>query len=257
VDRLPAIDAWTVLALLATGVAGGIVSYLVSLASLVTYPALLALGLPPVSANVTNTVALTFNSVGAGVGARSELTGQRPLLLRLAFIAAAGGATGAVLLLLLPDRSFELVAPVLIGAASLLILVQPRLQRIARLAPRGITPRTAATYFATAIYIGYFGAAGGLLAIVSLAMIIDRPLHEVNAAKAVLAGLANGAAAIGFTLFGPVHWTFVVPLAIGLFLGGLIGPPIARRMPAQVFRGLISVCGLGVAAVLAWRTYAA
>lgn len=251
------IDPATAVLLLGAGMLGGVVSVLVSLASLVTYPTLLAVGLPPVSANVTNTVSLLANSVGAMLGARPELAGQRPTLLRLAVVAAAGGATGAVLLLVLPSRLFELIVPVLIAFASTAILVQPWLQRRARLRPRGITPVTATAYFATAIYIGYFGAAGGVLALVSLGSIIDRPLVDVNAAKAALAGAANGAAAIGFVLFGPVRWAYVVPLAVGLFLGGLVGPAIARRLPPAVFRGLIAACGLAVAAVLAWRTYAA
>jgi uncharacterized protein len=244
------------LALFITGVVGGVVSILVSLASLVTYPALLALGLPPVSANVTNTVSLVFNAAGAALGARSELHGQRPTLARLAVVAVAGGATGAALLLVLPSRWFELVAPLLIAGASGLILVQPWLARHARFRPRGITPATAAAYFASCVYTGYFGAAGGIIAIVALSAIIDRPLVHVNAAKAILAGAANGAAAIGFVLFGPVHWAFVLPLASGLFLGGLIGPWLARRLPPVVFRGLIGACGLGVAGLLAWQTYA-
>jgi uncharacterized membrane protein YfcA len=252
---LTGLDPVTALALLGVGFVGGVVSVLVSLASLVTYPALLAAGLPPVSANVTNTVSLTANSLGAMFGARPELHGQRPTLARLALVAAAGGTTGAVLLLTLPARTFELVAPVLIGGASLLILVQPWLQAHARFRPRGITPATAAAYFGTATYIGYFGAAGGVLALVSLGAIIDRPLTHVNAAKAVLAGAANGAAAIGFALFGPVRWSMVVPLAAGLFVGGLVGPAIARRLPTQVFRLLIAVCGLGVAVLLGVRTY--
>lgn len=243
------------LALVAAGVVGGIVSVLVSLASLVTYPALLAVGLPPVAANVTNTVALTFNSVGVTLGARGELEGQRPTLLRLALVAAAGGATGAAMLLVLPSRWFELVVPVLVAGASALILVQPRLQRRAGFRPRGITAASAVAYFATAIYIGYFGAAGGIIALVTLGTIIDRPLTHVNAAKAVLSGIANGAAAIGFALFGPVRWVYVVPLAAGLFLGGLAGPWLARRLPPTAFRALIGACGLGVAALLAWRTY--
>jgi uncharacterized protein len=253
----PEIDAATAVALVGVGVVGGIVSVLVSMASLVTYPALLAAGLPPVSANVTNTVALLFNSAGATLGARPELVGQRPTLLRLAVVAAGGGATGALFLLVLPSQWFELLVPILIAGASLAILGQPWLQRHARFQPRGITRITAASYFATAIYIGYFGAAGGVLAIVTLGGIIDRPLRDVNAAKAVLSGVANGAAAIGFVLFGPVRWAYVVPLAIGLFLGGLVAPAIARRLPPTLFRGLIAGCGLAVAALLAWRTYAA
>ena len=245
----------TFVALVAAGVLGGVVSVLVSLASLVTYPALLAAGLPPLAANVTNTVALTFTSLGATLGGRPELVGQRPTLVRLGAVALLGGATGAVILLVLPARSFELVVPFLVAGAAILILVQPWLQRRERFQPRGITPVTAAAYFATATYIGYFGAAGGVIAIVTLASIIDRPLTHLNAAKAVLSGLANGAAAVGFVLFGPVHWAYVVPLAIGLFAGSYIGPALARRLPTAVFRGLIGVCGLGMAAVLAWRAY--
>lgn len=244
-------------ALFVAGIAGGIVSVLVSLASLVTYPALLAAGLSPVSANVTNTVALVFNAVGAGLGARPELAGQRPTVVRLAIVAGAGGATGALLLLAFPGRWFELVAPFLIAAASGSVLVQPWLQRRARLRPRGITAATATAFFATTVYVGYFGAAGGILSLLALASIIDRPLVEVNAAKAVLMGAANGVAAVAFVLFGPVAWTAVVPLAAGLFVGGMIGPWIARRLPSAVFRGLIAVSGLGVAAVLVWRTYLA
>jgi len=214
------------------------------------------MGLPPVAANVTNTVSLVFNAGGAAIGAKGELEGQRPTIARLAIVAAAGGATGALLLLVLPARWFELVAPVLIAGASALILVQPWLAGHARFAPKGITPATATAYYLSAIYTGYFGAAGGIIAIVVLSGIIDRPLAHVNASKAVLAGVANGAAALGFALFGPVQWAFVVPLAAGLFIGGLVGPWIARRLPPGLFRGLIGVCGLGVAALLAWRTYA-
>lgn len=249
------VDLAQAAALFVAGVLGGIVSVLVSLASLVTYPALLAAGLPPVSANVTNTVALVFTGIGAGLGARPELAGQRPTLLRLAIVAGAGGATGALLLLAFPGRWFELVAPFLVAAASASVLVQPWLQRRPRFQPRGITARTAAAFFATTVYIGYFGAAGGILSLLALASIIDRPLVDVNAAKAVLMGVANGVAAVGFVLFGPVAWAAVVPLAGGLFVGGLIGPSIARRLPSTAFRLLIAVSGLVVAAVLAWQTY--
>jgi uncharacterized membrane protein YfcA len=234
------------LALLGIGVTAGIISVLVSLASLVSYPALLALGLPPVAANVTNTLGLVFNALGAAVGARYELREQGPTLRQLAVVAAAGGATGALLLLVLPARWFELVVPVLVAVASAVILVQPRLMLHARFQPQGVTPVTVAAYFATTVYIGYFGAAGGVISLVVLASVIDRPLTHVNAAKAVLGGAANGAAAIGFALFGPVRWAFVPPLAIGFFLGGMAGPWIARRIPTRLFRGLIAGCGFAV-----------
>ncbi|MEI7743042.1 MAG: sulfite exporter TauE/SafE family protein [Chloroflexota bacterium] len=237
------------------GVAGGIVSVLVSLVSLVTYPALLAVGLPPVAANVTNTVSLTFTGLGAAIGSRRELEGQRPMLLRLAVVAALGGLTGAALLLVLPGRAFELVAPVLIAGASVVVMLQPRLKERAVFRPRGLEAGTVAAFYLTAVYTGYFGAAGGVLGLVALGMIMIRPLTHMIAAKNVLAGVSNGVAAIAFALFGPVAWGYVVPLAAGLFVGGLIGPGIARRLPAALLRLLIGVCGLSVAAVLAWHTY--
>ena len=242
-------------ALLAAGILGGIVGVVVSLASLVTYPALLLAGLPPVAANVTSTVAQTFIGLGAALGARRELGGQRPLLLRLALLSALGGALGAGLLLLLPGRSFELAAPVLVGGASLAILAQPRLAHRRAFRPQGIRLPTALAYVAVSVYIGYIGAGGGILALLILATIIDRPLGHVNLAKTALAGLANGAAAIGFVLFGPVQWAFVVPLAIGLFIGGFCGPWLVRRVPVRLLRGLIAASGLGVAALLAWRAF--
>ena len=225
-----------------------------SLASLVTYPALLAIGLTPVAANVTNTVSLTFTGVGASLASRPELEGQRPTLLRLAVAAAAGGLTGAALLLALPGRAFELVAPVLIAAASAIVLLQPWLEGRTIFQPRGLRPGRIAAFYATAVYTGYFGAAGGVLGIVALGAIIARPLVQLIAAKNVLAGVSNGVAALAFAAFGPVAWAYVVPLAAGLFVGGLIGPRIARRLPPGALRLLIGICGLSVAALLGWRT---
>ena len=241
--------------LFVAGIGGGIVSVLVSLASLVTYPALLAVGLPPISANVTNTVSLVATALGSTIGSRRELDGQRAQLVRLGLIGAVGGITGAILLLVLPSRTFELIAPLLIAGASLMLLVQPHIrERRVGQAP-GPRPARLVAYFLTAVYTGYFGAAGGILALVALTAIIARPFIEVNAAKNSLAGIANGAAALTFVLFGPVAWTHVLPLSAGLFVGGLVGPSIARRVPGALLRLVVAACGLAVAAVLAWRTY--
>lgn len=243
------------LLLFAAGVAAGIVSVLVSLASLVSYPALLAVGLPPVTANVTNTVSMVMLGVGAGAGSRRELTGMRPMMLRLAVMSVLGGIAGAGLLLVLPPRAFELVAPILIAAASLLVLAGPRLQQRPRFRPVGLRPGPVAAYGATAVYTGYFGAAGGVLAFAALSAIINRPYHDVNAAKNLLAAFANGAAAITFVFLGPVRWAAVLPLAAGMLTGGLIGPAIARRVPGPVLRVGVAMGGIAVAGALAWRTY--
>lgn len=248
-------DPQTLLFLFGAGVAGGIVSVIVSLASLVTFPALLAVGLPPVVANMTNTVALSFTGVGAAIGSRRELRGQRSELVPLAVVAAAGGLTGAALLLLLPGRSFELVAPVLVAGASATLLVQPTLQARLGRSSGGRTPMRILGYFLVTVYTGYFGAAGGVLALVVLVTVLARPFIEVNAAKNALAGVANGVAALAFALFGTVAWWYVLPLAAGMFAGGLIGPAIARRIPSETLRVLVGVSGLAVAVVLARSAY--
>jgi hypothetical protein len=243
------------LGLIGAGVLAGVVSTVVSLASIVSYPALLALGLPPLSANVTNTVALMFTGVGAAAGSRPELAGQGRRVLRLGWVTALGGATGAGLLLVTPGRTFEVIAPVLIGAASLLLLRPPRVGRLTG-GPRAESgwPFRAAL-FAVAIYVGYFGAAGGIIMLAVLSTVLDQPLAGINAIKNTISGLANGVAAVGFALFGPVQWAAAAPLAAGFLLGGWLGPALARRLPGQTLRVAAGVCGLVVAIKLGADAY--
>ncbi len=281
--------AATAAALLGVGVVAGIVSTVASLASVVSYPALLALGLPPVSANVTNTVALMFTAVGAAAGSRPELVGQRPRVVRLGVLTAAGGGAGAALLLLTPARGFEYVAPALIAAGSLVVLRRPvplgiaashRSGQDAGRDPgpdagrdpgrdngsdagpdagrgagrdRGWLPR--ATVFAVAVYIGYFGAAGGILMLAVLMRMFRQSLARSNALKNVISGMANAVAGIGFAIFGPVRWTAALPLAAGFLVGGWIGPSLVRRLPASGLRVFIGICGLAVAIRLGASTY--
>jgi len=229
------------LVLLAAGTAGGILSTVAAIASLVTYPALLALGVPPLAANMTNTVSLVLTGVGSIAGSRPELAGQGRRVLRLGVITALGGAAGAAILLLTPASTFTTVVPVLIGGASLVLLVQPRLSML--------TPP------AVALYVGYFGAAAGVMLLVVLSAMITEPLIRVNAIKNAVSGMANATAAACFALFGDVRWKLVVPLAAGFLLGGWIGPKIARRVPTGVFRVLVSLCGLGLAVKLGISAY--
>lgn len=236
------------LGLFAVGVAAGVASTLVSLASIISYPALLAFGLSPLAANVTNTVSLVFTAMGSSLGSRPELAGQRPTVLRLGWLTALGGATGAALLLVTPARSFELIAPWLIGIASLLLIRRPAVRHseawFMRLA-----------LFGVAIYVGYFGAAGGILVFAVLSAMINETATKVNALKNVMSGLANLVAAIGFALFGPVAWWAVLPLAAGFLVGGWIGPGIARRLPGNTLRYLAAACGIGVAIKLGVESY--
>jgi hypothetical protein len=240
-----------VLILIGAGTLGGIFSTVVAIASLVTYPVLLALGVPPLSANMTNTVSLVLTGVGSVAGSRPELAGQKDRVLRLAAITACGGLAGAAVLLLAPASTFTVVVPVLIGAASVLLLIQPRL----RMEPGSTRRRHYVALFAVAMYVGYFGAAAGVMLLVVLSTMIAEPLIRVNAIKNAVSGAANGMAAILFTVFGAVRWTFVPPLAAGFLLGGWLGPKIARRVPAGVLRIAVSVCGLGLAIHLGMSAY--
>lgn len=243
------------LILLATGVAGGLASTVASIASVVSYPALLALGLPPLSANVTNTMSLVLTGAGSVLGSRPELAGQRERVLRLGLVTALGGAAGAAVLLLAPASTFGMVVPVLIGGASALLLAQPMIRG---LSPRHGTERSwrgLAGVLGAAAYIGYFGAAGGVLMIAVLSTMISESLIRVNALKNAILGAANAVAAVIFAVFAPVHWAFVPPLAAGFLIGGFTGPRLVRRLPVKGLRVLVALCGLALAVKLGIAAY--
>ena len=245
--------------LAAAGIAAGIVSTVAALASLVSYPVLLALGLPPLTANVTNTVSLCFAGVGAAAGSRPELAGQAARLRRLGLVVALGGGTGAAVLLLSPARTFEVVAPVLIGGASVVLLVQPTPPATQAVTDPGTSregswPRLI-SLFLVGVYVGYFGAAGGILLLAVLVPMLSQPLARTNAVKNVLTGVANGVAAIGFAAFGPVRWAAVLPLGAGFLIGGWIGPALVRRIPGRPLQVVIALGGIGLAVKLGLSTY--
>jgi uncharacterized membrane protein YfcA len=165
---------------------------------------------------------------------------------------ALGGAAGAALLLVTPPTAFEAVAPWLVAAASLVLLLNPKVAPSAA-AGRGRGLRVA--LFCVALYIGYFGAAGGILLLAVLAAMLDRPLAGLNAVRNVVAALANAVAAAGFAIFGPVLWTAALPLAAGFLAGGWLGPGLVRRLPERGLRVAIGVCGVLVAIKLGVDTY--
>lgn len=241
--------------LLSAGFGAGLVGSVAGLASLLSYPALLAVGLPPLAANVSNTVALVFSGVGSALGSRVELRGQAPRLRPLGAAALAGGATGAALLLLTPASAFETVVPLLVLVASVLVLLAPSPSELAELTVSGAGPRLMLGIFAVGIYGGYFGAAAGVMMLALLLMATRESTVRLIAAKNALLGLSNGVAAVAFVLLGPVLWAAVLPLGLGFFLGGRLGPTIARRAPARLLRTLVGVTGVALAAYLAVDTY--
>jgi uncharacterized membrane protein YfcA len=259
-----------VLALAAAGAAAGVISTVVGLASVVSYPALLAIGLPPLAANMTNTVALLFTGVGAAAGSRPELAGQATRVRRLGTLAALGGGAGAALLLVTPPQTFVRVAPVLIGAASLALLAPSQQDRGPRLGvgpaqeercrgtgpgQEGRRPWLLAGVLGVAVYIGYFGAAGGIVMLALLIAMVAEPLARVNAVKNMLGAVANAVAAVAFAVLGHVDWAAVVPLAAGFLVGGWTGPALVRRIPGRALRIGVAVCGLAVAVRLGVSAY--
>jgi uncharacterized protein len=248
---------WALLA--AAGVLGGLTGSIAGLASVATYPALLLAGLPPVTANVTNTVALVFNGVGSVLGSRPELTGQGAWLRRIAPVAAIGGAIGAALLLSTPAEGFERVVPILLGLASVAILLPRASRQEARVADHqrhtvGVLFEAAAI-FAICVYGGYFGAAAGVLLLAMLLRTGGATLAHANAGKNVILGVANSVAALIFAIVAPVNWQAVIAVGAGCLIGSRLGPVVVRHSPAGPIRVVIGVAGVALAVKLGIDAY--
>jgi uncharacterized membrane protein YfcA len=231
--------------LLLAGLAAGLVGGIAGLASIVSYPALLAVGLSPISANVTNTAALVFSGAGATLGSQPELRGQRRRVRVLGVTGLCGGLLGATLLLLTPSDTFAKLVPWLIGLSSLAILL-PR-PRAHPTEPAPDRRWVVGSVFGIAVYGGYFGAAAGVLMLAMILLVTGEGVPRGNAVKNVVLGIANAVAAVGYALFADVAWAAALPLAIGFFLGGRLGPRVVRRVPQTLLRRLIAVAGLGLA----------
>lgn len=246
--------------LVVAGVGAGLTGSIAGLASLISYPALLAAGLPPITANVTNTVALVFGAVGSVSASRPELRDQGRRLRRLVPAAVVGGTLGAYLLLRTPSNAFEKIVPVLIAVASVAVMIQRKPAELAAhhggpVAPSRDSWWLVVAAFGIAIYGGYFGAAAGVLLLALILLATGELLPRSNAIKNVLLGSSNLIAATGFAIFGHVAWLSALPLAIGFLVGGRLGPRVVRRVPAAGLRVAIGACGLGLAIYLGVGAY--
>jgi len=246
------VTTWEALLVLLAGVAAGGVNAVVGAGTLVTFSTLVAIGIPPLTANVSNTVGLAAGSVASSVGYRPELGQQRQRIRRLLPASILGGIVGAGLLLVLPESTFDAVVPVLVLTGVVLVFVQPRL------AKRLETPHDVSRHgngwvwlgvCLTGVYGGYFGAAQGVLLIALLGTFVDAHLHRVNALKNLLAAAVNTVAAVVFIFAGSVDWVIAVLLIVGSTIGGYLGAHFGRRLPAVALRWFIAVIGL-VAVVL-------
>jgi hypothetical protein len=215
--------------------------------SLVTFPTLLATGLPPVAANVTNSIAVFPGYLGAVAGSRLDLTGQRRRVRQLLPTAAVGSAAGSVLLLLLPERAFELVVPFLVLGATATLALQDRLRRLVgqphQLSPRRATVSLHVMVGLAAVYGGYFGAALGVMLVAMIALVLDETLARVSALKNLVSAVVGLVTVVIFALFGPVEWLAVAVVAPATVLGGYGGARLARRLPDQLWK--VTIVGFG------------
>ncbi|WP_278264152.1 sulfite exporter TauE/SafE family protein [Nocardia sp. AG03] len=235
--------------LVVAGLFTGLIGFVTGMASIVSYPALLAVGLPPVTANVTNTVAMVAVGVGATANSGRELTGRGATLVRWAALSALGGLLGALALLVAPEGTFEVVVPFLVAIASLALLVQPVVRRhVGELSAPWIVPLG---ILLISVYGGYFGAGAGVIYLSMMLLCTSESVWSASVLKSFLLGIANLVAAIGFAAFGPVHWGAALALGAGAFVGGWCGPPVVKVIPPGVLRVGIGVAGLGLAAYLA------
>jgi uncharacterized protein len=249
------IGAADVVLVASAGVLAGIVGTAGGITSLISYPALLAVGVPALAANVANIVALVACGPGAALASRPELAGRAGWVARWFLAAVAGGTAGAFLLLLTPAGSFSRIVPYLVAIGSVALLVQPRVSALRDGQWRGNTGLLLSGLLLISAYSGYFGAGSGVLTLALILFTVDSHLARANALKNVIVGVATAISALILLLAGPVDWTVVLPLAVGLFVGSLIGPKVARRVPARVLRWLVVLVGLGLAAWL-WASQA-
>ena len=253
---------WEMVAVAAAGFGAGGINAVVGSGTLVSFPVLLAVGLPPVPATISNSLGLVAGNLSSSIGYRRELRGQRRLLLRLLPASVLGALTGAFLLLHLPASTFEAVVPVLIGVAVLLVALQPVLQRRLPSGADDDAPvrggRLAALFagaYATGTYGGYFAASQGVLQIGIFGLILRESLQRLNAIKNVLTFTVNAVAAGAYVVVATdrVDWVAAGLLAVGSLVGGSVGARYGRRLPSWVLRTAIVVLGLVAIVVLVDR----
>jgi len=252
-------DLSHVLLLVVAGLAAGTVNAIAGGGSLITFPSLIAVGLPSVAANVTNSVAVCPGYVSSVLGSRADLRGQGRRVRAIVPSALAGSVAGCALLLLTPARAFEIVVPFLVLAAAATLAFQERLRGLVG-HPRALSPRRQAitlqaVVFGGAIYGGYFGAALGVMFVAALALILDEPLNRINALKNVLSATVGLVTIVVFAIFGPVHWGAVLTVAPATIIGGYAGARLARRLPSRVLKITIVSFGTAIGLVLLYRTF--
>ena len=244
-------ELWEVAVIALAGVWAGLINAVVGSGTLVTFPVLVALGYPPVTATTSNAIGLITGSVTGAVGYRKEGTGHGRRLAKYGVASFLGAIGGAALLLSLPPDAFETIVPVLVGISVLLVAVQPLVTR--RLRNREQPDQTSSplvylSVFLVGVYGGYFTAAQGIMLVGLLGLLVADPLQRLNAFKNTLASVVNLVAGVIYAVVAPVDWVVVGILAASSIVGGLLGARVGRKLPPAVLRWVIVV--IGVAAIV-------
>lgn len=239
----------TVGILVVSGVLAGVIGTAGGITSLVAYPALLAVGIPPLAANVTNSVALIGSGASSAFRARHEVRSDAVVLRHWMPATVIASLLGAVLLVVTPAHVFDRVVPFLVLAGGVLLLLQPWIarRRSGVLPPRGTA---SAGVVGVGLYNGYFGAGSGVLMIAVLLLTGESSVHRANAVKNVLLVVADLLPAVVFAVSGHVVWSAALALGAGSVVGGLVGPTVARRVPHGVLRIAIAGCSVALAVYL-------
>jgi uncharacterized membrane protein YfcA len=245
-----------VLLVLTAGALAGAVNAIAGGGTLISFPALMAAGLSPITANITSSVGLLAGYASGSMAYREELRGQQGRARGLAVAAGIGGVAGALLLLATPGEAFEEVVPFLVLLASFLLAVQPRVART--LALRGALPdhpgwQAQLAVGIASVYGSYFGAGLGVILLAVLGLLLADGLQRLNALKGVLSLLVNVAGVGVFVVAAEVDWLAAALLAVGAVVGAYLGVRLARRLPAQVVRTAVVITGIVVAGVLLVR----
>jgi uncharacterized membrane protein YfcA len=236
--------------------AAGLVNALAGGGTLISFPALIALGVPDVAANITNTVALCPGYLGGAVAQREELRGQRHRLWLLLPAGIVGGITGSFLLLVASERVFHVIVPFLILAAAMLLAVQDRvrdwLQKRSHDEPGNKGGRALLPVGLAAVYGGYFGAGMSVIILAVLGLFLDDTLTRLNALKQCISLSVNVAAAVFFLFSGLVIWPLALVMATGALAGGIAGGRIAGKINPVLLRWTIVAisCVIGIVLLL-------
>lgn len=242
-----------ILELILIGIFAGIAASAAGLASLISYPGLIAVGLSPIAANVTGTFAMVFSGLGATISSQQELHGHWGTVFKVTPLIVVGCIVGALMLFAFPERDFARIAPFFILLSAVLVLLPRRESKLTSQRSNWQTALAWAAIFFVGMYSGYFGAASGVLMLAILNVISGVPFKEYNTIKNLVMTFANLVSLVVYGFKTTILWTDIIPLASGFLIGGYLGPKIVRHIPPIVMKGVVATGAVILAGWLFWR----